>query len=85
MHRALGTVHYYVPVFMISTRTGLTPLMMNWMPIAPRRRAMTFEKTARPRSPMMCESGTAASRTTYETTPTLTIATTTANFCSIEG
>src|SRR4029079_3789534 len=45
----------------ISISTGRSPLMMNWMPIAPRRRAMTFVNTARPRSPMKRESGTAAS------------------------
>ena len=56
--------------------------MMSWMPMAPRRRAITFVTTARPRSPIMRESGTAASRTMYETTPTPAMAISTASFWS---
>ena len=43
---------------------------------------MILVKTARPRSPMTREIGSAASSTTYDSAPTATMATITANFCS---
>src|SRR5947207_1790722 len=73
------------PTLMISISTGFIPLMMNWMPMAPRSSDITLVKTARPRTLMTREMGRAASSTAYDSAPTAAMAMMTANFWSISG